>query len=158
MPGSARYRPNVPRVISEVIDDEAVVIDLDTGSYFSLVGSGAQIWTAVEAGATAEQVVAALDQRSTGLPDEVESLVAGFLDQLTDLELAVALDPDDPRAGPPAAPDDLVDASSPDPVAFVAPELTRFDDMQELILLDPIHEVDEQQGWPSAKVPTSTDG
>ena len=34
------------------------------------------------------------------------------------------------------------------PGTFVAPRLETFTDMQHLILLDPVHEVDEGQGWP----------
>jgi len=34
-------------------------------------------------------------------------------------------------------------------IEFRAPTFEKFTDMQELILLDPIHEVD-QSGWPSA--------
>ena len=34
--------------------------------------------------------------------------------------------------------------------AFVEPTITGFNDMQELLLLDPIHDVDET-GWPSAQ-------
>ena len=32
---------------------------------------------------------------------------------------------------------------------FVAPELKRYADMQDLLLLDPVHDVDEK-GWPNA--------
>ena len=39
-------------------------------------------------------------------------------------------------------PDDLGTAP-----AFVTPELHKFTDMQELLLVDPIHEVTEE-GWP----------
>ena len=31
---------------------------------------------------------------------------------------------------------------------FVAPQLHKYTDMQELLLLDPIHDVD-QEGWPA---------
>jgi hypothetical protein len=35
-------------------------------------------------------------------------------------------------------------------VAFVPPSLAKFQDMQDLLLLDPIHETDEP-GWPARK-------
>jgi hypothetical protein len=38
-------------------------------------------------------------------------------------------------------------ADQPEP--FVAPRLERYTDMQEIILLDPVHKVDSQ-GWPHA--------
>ena len=33
--------------------------------------------------------------------------------------------------------------------AFAKPKLSKFGDMQDLLLLDPIHDVD-QQGWPNS--------
>jgi hypothetical protein len=39
---------------------------------------------------------------------------------------------------------------------FEAPELVAYTDMQELLLLDPIHEVDER-GWPHANSETKAD-
>jgi hypothetical protein len=36
---------------------------------------------------------------------------------------------------------------------FVTPCLQKYTDMEELLLIDPIHEIDEV-GWPSARPPT----
>jgi hypothetical protein len=38
-------------------------------------------------------------------------------------------------------------------LAFTQPVLEVYTDMQDLLLLDPIHEVDEEAGWPSPKPP-----
>ena len=35
--------------------------------------------------------------------------------------------------------------------AFVAPALHVYTDMQEFMLVDPLHDVDEVAGWPHAK-------
>jgi hypothetical protein len=35
--------------------------------------------------------------------------------------------------------------------AFEPPLLEKFDDLQDLILLDPVHEVLEEEGWPHAR-------
>ncbi len=37
-----------------------------------------------------------------------------------------------------------------DSLAFEAPKLEKFTDMQDLVLLDPVHEVDDV-GWPAAR-------
>lgn len=34
---------------------------------------------------------------------------------------------------------------------FVPPVLRKYTDMQEFMLVDPLHDVDEQAGWPHAK-------
>jgi hypothetical protein len=36
-------------------------------------------------------------------------------------------------------------------IPFVAPVLNTYTDMQEFMLVDPLHEVDEVAGWPHAK-------
>ena len=43
-----RLRVNRPTVISETIDGEAVVINLDSGHYYSLDGTAGEIWSLVE--------------------------------------------------------------------------------------------------------------
>ncbi len=157
MTGSVRFRPNRPRVIGEVIDDEAILIDLETGSYFSLVGSGAHVWSAVERGDSVDEMLATLAVLCDGVPAEARDQIGAFLDELATAELIVTADagaeapsggsPDDPAAhGPNSAV-----VSSAGPGAYEPPAIQRFDDMQELILLDPIHEVDESEGWPRAK-------
>ena len=150
MVGSERMRPNTPRVIGEVIDDEAILIDLETGSYFSLVGSGAHIWSAIERGASGDEIVASLQAVCAGVPADAPDLVSAFLDELAAAELVVVAPPTDPGGSSVANGAGPV-RSSAGPAAFEPPAIQRFDDMQELILLDPIHEVDETQGWPRAK-------
>jgi Coenzyme PQQ synthesis protein D (PqqD) len=150
MVGSERWRPNAPRVIGEVIDDEAILIDLESGSYFSLVGTGALIWSGVEQGASVEDLVASLDRACGGVPADTDQQVQAFLAELADHQLIVAAD-----GRPVVAPDGHAPAEAGATRPYEPPTLQQFDDMQELILLDPIHEVDEQEGWPRAKAPSS---
>ena len=39
---------------------------------------------------------------------------------------------------------------------FVPPTLEKYTDMQDLVLLDPVHEVDER-GWPHAQAAAQSD-
>ena len=39
----ARYRVRDKNVVSEIIDEEAIIMDLNTGAYFSSDGPGALI-------------------------------------------------------------------------------------------------------------------
>jgi len=38
-----------------------------------------------------------------------------------------------------------------DRLEFSAPRLDKYTDMQQLLLIDPIHEVSDEQGWPKVK-------
>ena len=129
------------KVISEILDGEAVIINLDTGSYFSLDPLGSQIWAAVAAGgATAEGIARAL-AAAYGTPvEDAGATLTPFLERLSTEGLVVA------TPGPKGAPLTFPKVSD----CLGAPTLSRFDDIQDLLLLDPIHEV-EESGWPARK-------
>lgn len=145
---AARYRPNTPKVISETIDNEVVIINLGTGNYYSLQGSGALVWRGLDQGATLEEIeqhVLATFTDASGVRDALDA----FVEQLLGDGLLVAAS-DVPRSAP------LLDDPSLDGTpapTFEPPRLERFTDMQDLILLDPVHDVDAEAGWPSAKRP-----
>ena len=141
---SGRFRVNTPHVINEVIDGEAVIINLATGDYFSLRGSGAYIWSAVTELADVHQIVDALV--SAGMPAPgAEAAVTGLLDELATEGLVVHVD----DGLVPERPTNL----TPPTGELGPPALEKFTDMQDLILLDPVHEVDER-GWPHEPTPS----
>ncbi|HDY70854.1 MAG TPA: PqqD family protein, partial [Nitrospirae bacterium] len=43
-----RFRINKPHVINEIIDGEVVILNLDTGNYYSMDKAGADIWGLIE--------------------------------------------------------------------------------------------------------------
>lgn len=51
-----RFRVNTPTITHETIDGEAVIINLDSGNYYSLMEVGSFIWGLVEKGASASEV------------------------------------------------------------------------------------------------------
>lgn len=136
---SSTFRINAPHVINEVMDGEVVIINLATGDYFSLRGSGAFIWSALELGAEDGAMIDAL-VASGMAPDDARPAVGALLAQLVAEGLIV--------------PDDTVTRASvsltPPLGPIDPPALEKFTDMQDLILLDPVHEVDEL-GWPNAR-------
>jgi Coenzyme PQQ synthesis protein D (PqqD) len=136
--GSTSFRVNSPTVVSETVDREVVMIHLDTGNYYSLRSTGALIWDALERGATVESITSALDATSHNGSD-VGVVVGSFVDELMTEELIVPTDN-------PASSASATIEPSPDP--FEPPVLEKYTDMQHLILLDPVHEVDEGEGWP----------
>lgn len=137
----ARLCINTPNVINEVMDGEAVIIDLASGDYYSLRGSGAFVWTAIEQQASTDEIVAAFVRTGAAPAAEVEAAVARLLEELTAEGLVVPAD-GHAEASPAESRRPL-----PTPTGFEHPRLEKFTDMQDLILLDPVHEVDER-GWP----------
>lgn len=136
-----RFRVNTPTVTHETIDGEAVIINLDSGNYYSLLDAGSFIWTMLESGASASEVQHLVQHNYRGDATEIDRGVQELLAQLQQENLIVAID------GAPAV--DLPEPShnGHENPLFNAPLLNKFSDMQELLLLDPIHDVDEA-GWP----------
>jgi hypothetical protein len=133
-----RLRVNTPTVVSETVDGEVVMVHLGSGNYYSLRGTGAVIWSAIDAGVPVDTIAALLTAASHNGHD-VGASVNAFVDELCAEELVVA----DP-AGRPTVPAVL-------PTVFEPPVLEKFTDMQHLILLDPVHEVDAGAGWPRSR-------
>jgi len=135
-----RFRINRPNVISEVFDDEVVAINFETGSYYGMRGTARDIWNALDS----EIALDTLAARYQGDAGTIAAEVERFLERLLDEHLVA------PRSGAPSA------AGGSPPVEtripWQSPALEIYKDMQDLLLLDPIHEVDET-GWPARKPP-----
>jgi hypothetical protein len=142
---SESLRVNAPQVVGEVIDGEAVIVNLERGTYYSLNGPGGLVWSCIERRLARSEIVAAVRLGYAGVPAEIEADVLRLLGELEAEGLAVPAEASAPAGPPPAAP-----ADGREPAPYEPPALVRYDDMRDLLLLDPIHEVDEM-GWPNVK-------
>lgn len=141
------YRMNTPRITHENLDGEVILLDFEVGTYFSLSGSGAAVWEAVGEGATLEQIVSRVSLAYAGDASAIAKSVEALLDQMEAESLVLRA----PAAElPPATKVELSEASQAQS-AFETPKLEKHTDMQDLLLLDPIHEVEESSGWPNRK-------
>lgn len=132
-----RYQLNDQSVVSEVLDGEAIVIHLQTGAYYSMQAGAANMWNALLNGWSVEEISDQLVQ-TTALNVELVAVdVARFVATLEAEELIRPTNDDA------AAPRDAFLPSA----EYARPELLKYTDMQELLLVDPIHEVSEE-GWP----------
>jgi hypothetical protein len=141
---SRQYVVNAPVVVGEIIDDEAVILNLQSGLYFNTAGSGAEIWAGLDRGATVEALAGRLTARFDIAPAEAAGAVAAFLATLETYELVRSepADPGKPRITPAATGTE----------AFTPPGLGTHSDLDDLLRLDPIHDVD-QMGWPIVSRP-----
>jgi len=142
-----RHRVNAPHVVFETFEDgEATIINLKTGSYFSLDPVGAAMWKEIEAGRTVDEVARSAARRYEGRPAEIAEGVSGLVSSLVAHGLIAPADPAAPAPGPAPADEPPPGARPP----FVAPVLEAFNNLQDLLLLDPIHEVADA-GWPEVR-------
>ena len=143
------YRVNSPQVISETVGGETIIVNLARGHYFSLQGTAVEVWQGLERGEAAETIVLELEQRYEAADGEIDTAVKKLLEDFITAELVVA----EGNGTGTVAPRSSQDVG--ERVPFVPPSFTTFTDMQDIILLDPVHEVDTQ-GWPHASADAST--
>jgi len=134
----------------ETIEGEVILIDLKTGSYYSLRETGADIWQFVEQGADESQMVEALTNGYEESPEEIRSAVAKLLEELSQEGLIGPAEEDTA-----AAPIHVVSVGNATRRSFRAPVLEKHTDMRDLILLDPVHDVDPR-GWPHRAEPKAS--
>ncbi len=135
---------NQPTVIHQTIEGETVIIHLERGLYYSLDEGGAEIWQALAAGHSPDEVSHRVAARFPAERAEVEAAISALVEHLRTEDLIVPAG-DDAANGHVADPGPPLDAGVGG--TFQKPRVERFDDLQDLLLLDPIHAVDET-GWP----------
>ena len=147
---TTRFRVNSPNVIHETIEGEVILIDLKTGTYYSLRDTGAAVWQAIQSGAGEEGIATELRSRYDASEEEIRDAVRRLLDELEHEGLVRADEGEAASAETPPASD-----NGGVRLPFAAPVLEKHTDMQDLILLDPVHEVDAR-GWPHAAAPDAS--
>lgn len=134
-----------PRVVHETIDREVILVHIETGLYYSLAESAADIWTLLAAGHSVDETSEALGLRYVSSLGDRRDAVLKLARELEGEGLL--------RTGAGSQP--LVEASLEPArnggVPLTEPVLERYEDMQEFLLVDPIHDVDETAGWPVKK-------
>ncbi len=149
---SEKLKVNTPNVVHETIDGEAILLDLNTGNYFSLDGLGAVVWEFIDKHGNWVKALEIMKSANVGQEKSVTEVVTNFVEQLCAEKLLVPLN-DESR-------DDISQeiASQLAAVAhsFASLRINKYSDMQDLLLLDPIHEVDEK-GWPESRDITETE-
>jgi Coenzyme PQQ synthesis protein D (PqqD) len=151
--GPARFELS-GHVLHDAIDGEVIAIDLSSGTYYSLRGSAAEVWGMIKGspGASNNEIAEALAVRYQLSGHEVDASVAQFLGQLHGEGLVTVVAA--AGAAPPVA---LTVEPTRSPREFVAPVLDKYTDMQDLVLIDPVHDV-TGAGWPHAQPGAATGG
>lgn len=132
------YRLNEEKMFFDIADGQAVVINFMTGMYYGTTMLGSVVLERLVKGNAPEKIVMAV-KALPGCPEEFDTELNRFIGKLREAEILV---PGDIAAG------------GDEPIEEKAVEegfsltLDEFAEVQDLILADPIHEVDVEQGWP----------
>ena len=127
-----------PQCVAQDFDGEIIALNLASGTYFSVRDLGAVLWRDLAAGHSVESLAALVADSLGGTQPVLDFAANAEAQGLMRRASGAAAPSGEPQIGAAMA-------------AGVAPHLVfeLFDDMKSLILLDPVHEVDDTRGWPS---------
>jgi len=135
------YEINAPVVISEPMDEELVVINLENGCYYNLNRTAAQLWNYLEQGCSLDKIIHHMSMFYGSEENVLLSDFTSLVQRLTDEQLIRVTE------GMPINEIPLKKATGQ---SYLKPNFEKYSDMQEMLLLDPIHEVSDA-GWPHQK-------
>jgi len=139
---TGKYCVNGRMIISELFEDEVVAVNFETGSYYGMSGAAMDAWRLLQNSASPGELSDYLGRRYAAPDGVIARDVSEFLQRLMAEKLI--LEGSQAEASP--LPETPQDERRP----WQKPELSVYEDMQDLLLLDPVHDVDET-GWPARK-------
>jgi hypothetical protein len=122
-------RSNPDEVAAKVLDGEAILINLVTGVYYSMDGSGAETWSWLEATGDVQRTVEALCAGYAVEPDRCRAEVERLVGELIGERLLLPAEEPAGAGEPPAG--------AGRGRSWIAPVLSVYRDMNDLMALDP---------------------
>ena len=126
-----------PDCVADDFGGEVVVLNIATGVYFSLTDLAAEVWRDLAAGHPVDSLLAGINRVDERIAEATATLIDDF-----------------ERAGLMRRSSRPLATTLPESIALVRKGEARltieaFEDMKDLILSDPIHDVDDQAAWPT---------
>lgn len=137
----SNYTLNEAKMFADITDGIAIIINSETGIYYGMNGLGTSVFQNIIDGVSTENIVSAL-KSVAGAPADVEARLNVFVDALKEKEIIV----DGADNGNSAN----IDEAAATADAFEM-SVNEYNDAQEMLLADPIHEVKEETGWTPEK-------
>lgn len=138
---SSSYTFASQNIAAERFEGEYVILDLASGRYIALSAHAGAIWDALMAGMSPDAIGDAIEADES----RREALNA-FVSQLAELALIAPMDEPSASTSLNGQLDEISRVEGP-----LELTIDVFDDLSELLLADPVHDVDEDAGWPRNK-------
>lgn len=134
------YLINTPKVVDEIFEDEIIIINFDNGDYFTLRQSAVNIWKGIKNRQSMAMIVENLQTQYEANEEEVENAVLQMIDTFLKENLIRSNNEVVDK-------NDIITEKVTARIPFEPAIFEKFTDMNDLLLLDPVHDVDEK-GWP----------
>ena len=135
------YTLNNDKMFVDITDGIAIVINSETGIYYGMNALGTNVFENVAKGVAIEKIAAAL-KAIAGAPQDMEARLNAFVSQLKEKEIVIE------SADSSEAVNIDENVAKEDEFVLLVDE---YNDAQEMLLADPIHEVKEETGWTPEK-------
>jgi hypothetical protein len=126
-----------------MFDGEVLAVNLESGTYYNLRDVSAEIWTCVLSGMSIGETAKFLSELYIAPQDHLDKETLDFFSKMAGENLITS---GSEQTNPATRQSAATSIKKP----FSSPAMVIYNDMQDLLLLDPVHEVDEA-GWPVLK-------
>lgn len=133
-----KYRIDESQFFYDYADGLAIIINSTTGIYYGINTFGSAIFNNLVKGVSPASILEQL-QHLSNCPLEIESTFSDFITRLQNFNLLIAEEQEGAEAHP------FNESIAADGFFF---EVEEFAEIQEILLADPIHDVDSDYGWP----------
>jgi hypothetical protein len=138
------YKINDDKVISETLEGETIIINLDTGNYYSTNITAAIIWNQIQSDNSIQKILQYFINHYDENKDIIEKSITEIIDLLLKDNLILESESNISENAT-----EKTDDISKEP--FITPKIEKYEDMKEMLLADPVHDVDKNDGWPKLK-------
>ena len=132
------YKLNEEKMFYDMAEGQAIVINFTTGMYYGTSSLGSAVLDALLAGTSVEAVLSAV-KALPGCPEDMDAQMSAFVQALIANEVVVKAEGE--------GSDNVTIDTAALADGFVL-TIDEFNEVQDLIMADPIHDVDVEQGWP----------
>ena len=126
---STRFTSNPDEITFTVIDGEAILINLNTGAYYSMVDTAVEVWELIQAGHSVSELTDLVSRRYGADVERVRADLESFITELSEQGIVVR--------GQLAAAQQLPVDDSAAEGPYAPPRLNVYSDMADLLALDP---------------------
>jgi len=137
------YKINDSKAISETIDGETIIINLETGFYYSVNKTATVIWNEIKNSNSIKNISQIFLNHFEVDINTAEKSVSEIIGLFLKDDLILELDSD-------IFPNIREQQTGIMKEIFIIPRIEKYDDMAGALLADPIHDVNED-GWPNLK-------
>jgi len=139
----ANYKLNENKMYADITDGIAIIINSETGIYYGMNAFGTQVYENLANGVSTDKILEKIKEFGAD-----EANFKEFINAMIEKEILLS-------ATDTGADVDLNEEIAKEDNLII--ELKEYNDAQELLLADPIHEVKEEEGWSPEKTSLNKD-